>query len=313
MDNFFTIQNQHLENLGAELAVNYFRDLLCVEAGKLNISLNKINVSSRINVADGGVDASIEDSQFESGLIKKGNTSYQIKTGKNFNPTQDSQIKKELFGGKQVAKDNLGDKVKECLDSNGTYVLVCFGFDFTDTEKSKVETNLKKYFKQCSCPNSKVEVWGQNQLISYFSKFPSFALRLNGRDNAEFQSHNSWSDEVEMRRLPYNPSEENIKVGEDIQRILREWNATSGSTHIRLYGEAGAGKTRFILETTKTEDLSSLILYCNADKFRDSFLMNELLKDDNSFSTILILDECNEDNSSYIWNKFQYRTCLQLS
>jgi hypothetical protein len=307
MNNFFTIQNQHLENLGAELAVNYFRDLLWAEARRLNIPLNKINVSSRINVADGGVDANVEDSTIQSGLIKKRKTSYQIKTGKTFNPNKMPQIKKELFGTKPISKANLGNEVIECLDSNGTYILICFGCDFIDNEKRSVETNLKKCFKQCSYSSPKVEVWGQNQLISFFSMFPSLALRLNGRDNTEFQSHKTWSNESEMRRLPYNPNDKNIQVSNEIQRILRENRGNSTSTHIRLYGEAGAGKTRFILETTKAKELSPLVIYCNADKFRDSFLMNELLRDDNSFSIILILDECNDDNSSYIWNKVQYK------
>ena len=35
--------------------------------------------------------------------------------------------------------------------------------------------------------------------------------------------------------------------------------------------------------------------------------MNEILKADNTFSAILIIDECNQDSRSYIWNKLRHR------
>jgi len=117
VDSIFTVQKQKIENLGAEIAVEFFSKLLWAEANKIGLSLNKINITSRINVADGGVDASVKDSLVESGLIKNGETSYQIKTGNTFKPTQEAQIKKELFGtAKQANIKNLAKEIKSCLD-----------------------------------------------------------------------------------------------------------------------------------------------------------------------------------------------------
>src|ERR671922_1144639 len=35
--------------------------------------------------------------------------------------------------------------------------------------------------------------------------------------------------------------------------------------------------------------------------------MNEVLRDDNQFFVVLVVDECSQDDSSYIWNKLKYR------
>jgi Ni2+-binding GTPase involved in maturation of urease and hydrogenase len=104
------------------------------------------------------------------------------------------------------------------------------------------------------------------------------------------------------RELKLGPAQtETIKT---IQEGLRN---NTAAVHIRMLGEPGVGKTRLILEATSAADLSPLVVYCNASRFRDSFLMNELLRHDDEFSVILVIDECDADARSYIWNKFQYR------
>jgi hypothetical protein len=61
------------------------------------------------------------------------------------------------------------------------------------------------------------------------------------------------------------------------------------------------------MEAMRPDDLMPLVVYCDAaSKFRDSDLMNEILRDDNQFFVILVIDECNPDARSYIWNKLKY-------
>jgi hypothetical protein len=67
-------------------------------------------------------------------------------------------------------------------------------------------------------------------------------------------------------------------------------------------------KQKLVLEATNVEDLKPLVIYCDtASKFINNDLMNEILRDDNKFNLILILDECDPDSRSYIWNKLKYR------
>jgi hypothetical protein len=190
MQTIFTVQNRDLERLNPQQAVVFFRELLWAEAIKTGIAVNKINVSFRINVTDGGIDASIREigTSCKSDLIKPGLTCYQIKASTSFKPWQETQVKKELFGKKQQpVKENLGNSVKGCLDNDGTYVLVCFKQDLTEKENQKAVRFFKSCFYKCGYKNPKVEIWGQNNIISFLYRFPSLALRLNERGGMKFQ------------------------------------------------------------------------------------------------------------------------------
>ena len=100
METIFTVKNEDLERFNPDEAVDFFRELLWSEATANGISKNLINVPSAINVADGGIDAEVMDIESESnqGLIKKGLTRYQIKTGK-FNISNESKINERVRPG----------------------------------------------------------------------------------------------------------------------------------------------------------------------------------------------------------------------
>jgi len=110
-------------------------------------------------VADGGIDAVVEDGlPVPADLIKEGRTSYQIKASSSFKPWQRAEIKKELFGNKEPANENLGSSVRNCLDEDGTYILVCFMQDPVDPDHRQAVDNLKYFFEKCDYPDANVEV-----------------------------------------------------------------------------------------------------------------------------------------------------------
>ena len=78
------------------------------------------------------------------------------------------------------------------------------------------------------------------------------------------------------------------------------------AVHIHVSGEPGIGKTRLVLEATRVEELLPFVIYCDAaSKFKDSELMNELLRIDNQYYAILVIDECDFESRVYIWNKLK--------
>ena len=302
----FTVNNEDLGRLDERTAVDFFQRLLWAEARRIGIEVRKINVSSRIHVPDGGVDATVDETQIAtgSGIIKPGKTSYQIKSGESFSPWQKSEIRDALFGQRTpLNKQNLGESIRVCLNAGGTYVLVCTGIDLVEPQRTDTFNHIKGYLKQCGYRQPKVDMWDQNNLISFLDSFPSLALWVTGRDNANFQTHNSWTQDANMR-FPFVSGQSQNELIASIQNELRRNNDT---VHVRILGEPGIGKTKLALEATRTEDLSSVVIYCSASQFRDSVLMNELLRDDNQFSTVLVIDECDLDSRSYIWNKLRHR------
>lgn len=302
-ENIFTIEKKDFLTLNPNEAIEFFHKLLWVEAGRSGIELSKINISSEINVPDGGIDASVKDSKIKDDLIKFGQTSYQVKASVTFKPSQKGVIQKELFGSKPVDKNNLGSRVKNCLDNNGTYVLVCFKQDFNELQKIKVISNIQHYFSECGYINSKVDVLSINNIKSFISFYPSLVLYLKRKSDLIFQTHKSWSNEAEMQRK--------LEIGdiqkELIENLRNELRTNIEAIHIHITGEAGIGKTRLILEATKINDLEPFIIYCDKpSKFLDSNLFNEILREDNKYRSILIIDECDQDNRTIIWNKLKY-------
>ena len=303
--NIFSVTNDDLGRLDQTTATIIFQELLWAEARRIGVEISKINVSRRVNVPDGGIDATIHKVQVGTGLgiIMPGKTSCQIKSGKTFKPWQEAIIREELFGTKTPSQQHLGESIRACLDDNGTYVLVCTGIDLVDTEHRSACNHIKEYLQQCGYPQPKVEVWSQNNLTGFLKSFPSLALQVKRLYGEPFQSHRSWARDADMR-VTFVPGQEQEELIANIQTELRRDNDT---VHVRVWGEPGIGKTKLVFEATKTEDLSPLVIYCTATQFRDSNLMNEILRDDNHFSAMLVIDECDPDNRSYIWNKLKYR------
>ena len=300
-ETIFTVKNEHLDLLNERTAVDFFQKLLWAEARRIGIEVSKINVSRRINVPDGGVDATVDDFQIAAGngIIKPGQTSYQIKAGKRFNPLQESAIKKELLNNQ-----NLKEEIQSCLDACGTYILVCTGYDFNSREKKKILNHIRKQLEFCGYPNSKIDVWSQNTLCSFLEMFPSLALWVTRRSSAQFQTHQSWSQNANMQ-IPFLPGQSQTEL---IRRIRSDLRREDDIVHVSVAGQPGIGKTRLVLEATRVVDLSPLVIYCQADQFlQDKLLMDELCKDENQFSAVVVVDDCDLYNRAEILDKLSYR------
>lgn len=307
MDTIFTINSRDLRILSSERAVDIFRELLWAEATALGVGKHLINVPTAITVSDGGIDAEVRDVVVSGGqgIIRPGLTSYQIKTG-NYSLKKHSNIQKILFTPRSIRAKSyeLEPKVKACLDKNGTLIIVLFGWDdpdrhdeFVDQFKIELKTFDPKY------EDAKLEIFLPNQLMGFFKPFPSLALKVKGLEDTIFQTHQSWSENEDMQGS-FEEGGVQYKNIVSLQEMLRKGDT---AVHIHVMGEPGIGKTRYVLEATHAEDLSPLVIYCNADTFRDRSLMNELLRVDNQASAILILDECDDESRVYIWNKLKRR------
>ena len=299
-DTIFTVRNEDLNRLDQNTAVDFFQKLLWAEARRLGVEISKINISTRVNVPDGGIDAAVGDVQIEetgSGIIKPGKTSYQIKSGATFEPWQRSTIKKELFD----TKGNLGKSIRTCLDADGTYILVCTAIELEEHKHEDSIKHIEDFLKQCGYSQPKVEVWSQNTLIGFLEAFPSLALSVNKHNDLNFQTHQSWSNNADMQ-FPFIAAEAQNELIDKIRSELRE---KINAIHVRVLGEPGIGKTKLVFEATRADDLAPLVIYCTPAEFRASGLRREILRDDNHFSAILIVDECDPTSRSDIWNELQ--------
>src|SRR3989304_5832207 len=133
-------------------------------------------------------------------------------------------------------------------------------------------------------------------------------FRQHGRpvtpDSLEFQSHASWSLTDTMTPT-LHLGESQLHLIEELLQYLR----ADEIRHIRLIGEPGLGKTRLILEATSKADLSPLVIYVsNAEDFQKSHFFHVLLRSDNQFYVILVIDECPSKERASIWDTLKGRS-----
>jgi MerR family regulatory protein len=304
--NIFTIDPLIIERLEPQQAVDLFRDLLWCRARQKNIPVSSIHVSYRQHDADGGVDASIDKGNFSSPdeLFVSGGTCFQIKTGRSAKPWQMAWLCKELFGASDAApdRDHLAPRVRQCLEDGKRYVLICFGY--SGDKLAQGQESLVQLLSGCGFANADVEVWGQDSLVGLLSRYPSLCLNIARRAQYEFQSHASWKLDASM--LP------ELNLGSEQQQLIldiRESLRGDTSRHIRLIGPAGLGKTRLVMEATAVEDLAPAVVYVpHAEDFQKSSLFNALLRTDNDFFCILVIDECDETDRASIWSSLKRRS-----
>src|SRR6266516_4446105 len=117
METMFTVGVEDLKRLTAQQVVDFFRELLWVEATALGIGRNLINVSTVITILDDGIDAEVRNAQLNinrgQGIIKPNLTCYQIKTG-SYSLHVAANVRKLLYIPKSKSKE-LQPKIKSCL------------------------------------------------------------------------------------------------------------------------------------------------------------------------------------------------------
>ena len=294
--NVFEIESKLLEELNPEQSTIAFRDLLWAEAYRIGVPTTKIHITENITVADGGIDAAIESLPIKTdSILLKGNSYFQIKSGR-VSPWQRSWVKNELFKGKDISEENLGGEVLRCLNSNGRYVLVCFGISLSPKQIHNAKSHFSSYFEECGHNDIEIEILGRTHLVNLFNKYPGLCLKINGIDGF-FMSHDAWARDLLMN-TPLHIGDQQ----KEFIKIIRTQIGSDEIKHIRILGEPGLGKTRLVMEVLSTEEFSKLTVYFkHADDFQNSNLMNQLLHPYRNICAIIVVDECSMKEMSSIW------------
>ena len=269
----FSLNPHDLERLSPHDCAQLFGDLLYCDAKRLGVPISEIRFTSK-TMPDGGIDASV-GRVASPGCVLHGNHFYQIKAGENFLPWQKNQIKKELLKGV-----TLKPEIRRCFRENGTYVLVCAQKQMTVQQINKSAECVRSVAESCGVKDPSVKVWGQDLVMRAASLFPSVLLRF--RDLGRVKTHGQWSD---GQSLVYDK-----KQDERITEIRAD--IRSNYKHVDVCGDIGTGKTRIVLEATRSPDLSPLVAYCPSPDDLSAALESYIVKGD--LACILIVDGCDQ-------------------
>ncbi|MEC5397340.1 hypothetical protein [Uliginosibacterium sp. H1] len=305
----FDVRTDDLLQIDANQAVDLLRQLLVIEAARVGIPVTGIDVPAAINVADGGIDAEVvgvSGKQLPGGLIAEGVTRYQVKTGR-FSASQPSEIRSLLVQPKFVAgdyqrtKEQLQPRVLSCFEKGGSFVVVLFGSDLVGPEDDHGATQIKEFMAGIDPEFAKVpvRVVRANQICSAIKILaPGIALRLNrvqGYDDAVFHDLSFMADSCELAIDAYRQTDElDIAAGE----ITQAANNINGFQHVRVLGDAGAGKTHLMYRALSASHLSGCVLYCrDPEQALGSGPMMALRQMSQSTTIILVADECDLDTA----------------
>ena len=288
----FEVTPDELSHLDPIKSVELVRKMIFSDASVSGIPPSKINVPSQINDPDGGIDGEVIDVSEDSkhGLIKKGITYYQIKSGK-------LNISDILFN----KNGDLKDRIKTCFENNGTLIIMLTGYDKPDKVDNGLLNKFYDKLKDVGLDNPKprIEIWIQNHIINFLKNF--FPLICDIKSiTPNFITHKMWSNLPEFNQ-EYIIGEEQTTYITNIRQQLKHW---SNDVDIRVIEEPGIGKTRIILEATRTDDISPFVLYFETPERLNLNDFSSYLKHDTINRIILVIDECDEIAYNRLKNDF---------
>lgn len=301
-----SLTNEDLTRLTGTTAQTCLRDLLWAEARRIGVPVSAVQISSDVDVADGGIDAAIigVTPKVESELLLGKNTYFQSKAGTTFKPWQQAQLQNELFGrGNDATLENLAPMVRRCLDDDSRYLIALFGVDPNTAQHATASTTLLTLLSACGYTSPDVQILGQTQILGLISTFPSLAMSLKGISPGRLITLDNWRNDPLMQPK-FTGGEKQTAFIETVRGLIGD----SGIGHIRVCGEPGLGKTRLVLEALNTEEYSSLVIYSpDPSDVEGSDMLTALLAEDMKQSAILVVDDCPTDKSSSLWRLFKGR------
>ena len=317
MSSPFRVDPAQIDSLGPSGAVDLAARLVRADAAASGISPASIDVPSNIYAPDGGIDGTAINSPRQSlhGLVKKGTTAYQFRSG----PFAPARSIPDIL----LARGSDGDvrpRIRSCLEDGGTLVVMLFGWDGPQGDGARRDMAGRFLDVLSSRPGTwdgaKVDVWGRNRIVSALEEFPSLALDLSGMTDARLLSHLQWSHLGDMTPTFMRGAAEDVVVGE-IRSALR---AGTNHAHVRVTGEPGSGKTRLVLEALRAAGLSPRTVYAPdpaaataavgalrarapTSTVRDRGADKSNAATPSPTGPILVVDDCDLANQASIWNE----------
>jgi hypothetical protein len=320
----FDVRTDDLMQIDAAQAVELFRQLLVIEAAKIGMPTTGVDVPASINVADGGIDADVAGvtgKSLPAGLIAGGKTCYQIKTG-DFSASTPSAIRSlvvqpKFAGGTAVpTKDQLQPRVLSCFEEGGSFVVVLLGTDLvgkTDDHGARQISNLMASVDP-GFAEVKVRIIRANQLCTAIKTLaPGIARRLNrvqGYDKSVFYDLTFMAEACELEIGSYQLTDDLKTFADQITQVA---NSLDGFKHVRVLGDAGAGKTHMMYRALAASQLAGCVLYCpDPEQAMDSGPMEALRQMAPDTIIVLVADDCDLETSRELSAYFRKRSNKML-
>ena len=305
MKNPFVVSEEALAALSEDRAEDLVRRMIAAEAGSAGVRPEGIYDGGKSSSPDGGVDFEVRNAPRESagGLIRKGHTLYQVKSGR-LSPARD--VRGMLF-----KKDGtLRDPIRGCLEGGGTLAVVLTKWGGSSIAGHGLEDKFAEELRGGMLPpaEARVQVWTPARIRGLLERHPHLAFFTNSWYPEGLRAHDAWSRLADMSHAFKPGGRENEFV-----RRLRDRLLDDRRLHVRVTGEPGSGKTRLVLEATRDERLRGRVVYADGP-----LSVRPLLNHVNmggtggAASSILVVDDCGRPEQAGIWNELKNSSQIRL-
>lgn len=270
----FDVSAEQVERL-SDAFTEFVNRLLSVETARAGLAGYKLKVTSDDNIADGGVDALLDNPKATKWL-PDGKSAWQFKRG----DLPPKKCREELQGA-TWAQDLVRD---------GAHYRLVLGTKLTAQKIERRREALVEEAKTLGVigdgEEERIQVLDANSLANWASDLPPLAVApfLHGPGSG-VQPFDYWSSS-RNHEFTWTSSPERGEAIDSLRRALLDPN----NHEVRVHGDSGVGKTRLVMEALRADDLRPLVAYVPDEGSVSSHVLAHLVSDDRS--GILVVDEC---------------------
>jgi hypothetical protein len=275
------VDGKDIENLSADSFRTVMNRILEVEAIARGVPLTRLDLSTRNNDPDAGVDGRVEWPLGDaSEILLAGENVLQYKAGKLT---------------RAILKSELSQPgVKKCLDAGGNYI-ISVGHDYNPTDAKKWRAELAKLMRSRKKDPKKCRILFGSDIARIASCYPSvIVLPELKKDIPLLLTVNRWARGHDLK---WTPDEARLEVIKRIRSFLAD---QKHGQVLRIEGPAGVGKTRVVLEAVREHGIAEISIYAgNSDDNHVQELLTFLVGNERSYATI-VADECSTDRQNVL-------------
>lgn len=276
--------------------------LIHAERWRARAPIAAVHPNQRGNYKDGGVDTLVQEAfaADPTGLLDHPSI-WQYKSGP-WGETQRAKLGELLGGDKWEAvaakarKDGLPSCTRFLLQrlNAGDSLRVCVAAAATAQELADAHSRLAEVMREFSVPEptiARARVVSAAVIAGWASRYSGIVRRFFGRQRGldHVEDILTWRALVASQTPVYVPNPDWEELGRLIERHV-DLATTPADVILRLCGPAGAGKTRFILETLSALPVAPLVIYAQSGGAAQAMAMH--LARDEEQHAILVADDC---------------------
>ena len=203
--------------------------LLEIEVSQAGLPVSVLLTSDQVNVPDGGIDARIDAPDFPgSEFLPPGSSIWQAKAGKSNWPDYEQELEKE--------------DARSAVTDGYAYVML-LGRE-TNPKEHKVQSRKLGDAIDKVQPRAPFDIRSASHVAKWVTRYPAHWHHF-GRTPGGFHDVKEFLDQQSQHDVAYVWSTATESIRDAIRARLKE---VGSRVHLRIYGPAGVGKSRLVLE-----------------------------------------------------------------